>query len=84
MPSLISIDFSNFITKNVRNYEGIFYNCEKLEYIDISSFTHNNLPIKNLSIFNHNFPSNGTIYINDNFCSQIEIPQNLLIEIINN
>ena len=82
--SLISIDFSNFITKNVRNYEGIFYNCENLEYIDISSFTHNNLPVKNLSIFNYNFPSNGTIYINDDFCSQIEIPQTLVIEIINN
>ena len=31
--SLNSIDLSNFNTKNIKNYEGLFYNCTKLQYI---------------------------------------------------
>ena len=78
--SLTSIDLSKFITRNVKNYEGLFYNCPKLEYIDISSFTHNNLPKSNLSIFNNNSPLKGTIYINKDFLNRIEIPSTLQIE----
>ena len=79
--SLISIDFSNFMMKNVINYKGIFYDCEKLEYIDISTFTHNNLPDSNLSIFNDNCPSNGNIYINYDFYFKTTIPKNLKLYI---
>ena len=78
--SLTSIDFSKFITNNVKNYEGLFYNCPKLEYIDISSFTHNNLPKSNLSIFNNHYPLNGIIYINKDFINRTEIPSTLQIK----
>ena len=82
--SLTSIDLSKFITKNVKNYEGLFNNCPKLEYIDISPFTHNNLPKSNLSIFNNNYPLKGTIIINKDFHNRAEIPKSLKTEIINN
>jgi len=82
--SLTSIDLSKFITKNVKNYEGLFYNCPKLEYIDISPFTHNNLSKSNLSIFNYNYPLKGTIYINEDFLKRIDIPSTLQNETNNN
>jgi len=82
--SLTSIDLSKFFTKNVKNYEGLFYNCPKLEYIDIFPFTNNNLPNSNLSIFNNNYPLKGTIYINEDFKNRIEIPSTLQIETNNN
>ena len=82
--SLTSIDLSKFITKNVKNYEGLFNNCPKLEYIDISPFTHNNLPKSNLSIFNNNYPLKGTIIISKDFQNIAEIPKSLKIEIIYN
>ena len=82
--SLTSIDLSNFNTKNIKNYEGLFYNCPKLEYIDIFPFTHNNLPKSNLSIFNNNYTLKGTIYINEDFKNRIEIPSTLQIEANNN
>jgi len=69
-----------FTTKKVNNYEGLFYNCPKLEFIDISLFTHNNLPNSNLSIFNNNYPLKGIIYINEIFKNRIEISSTLHIE----
>ena len=82
--SLTSIDLSRFITRNIKNYEDIFYNCKKLSYIDISSFEHNNLPSSNLSIFDDNYPFNTTIIINEDFSKRIKIPSNSTIIIKDN
>ena len=37
--SLTSLDLSSFDTNNVLEIENMFFNCEKLEYLDISSFS---------------------------------------------
>ena len=78
--SLTSVSFFWFNTENVKNYEGLFYNCESLEFINTIYFTHNNLPSSNLSIFNSKCPLNGTIYINADFYNRTEIPSTLNIK----
>lgn len=84
--SLISIDLSSIVTPNVRNYEGLFYDCSALKYINIVTFTHNGLPDDKLSIFNDKIPSDTKIYMDENFYDRIEniIPEYILdcIEII--
>ena len=77
--SLISIDLSWIKTTNIRNYEGLFYNCNVLNYINIVRFTHNDLPDEKLSIFNEKIPLEPTIYISKEFYDRIEdlIPENM-------
>ena len=77
------VDFSAFNTKNIINYQGLFYGCETLSSLDISSFTHNNLPDANLSIFKGKYPSNPTIFINNEFLSRIIVPSNFDLIIYN-
>ena len=80
--SLTSIDLSGLVTNNISNYEGLFYDCNRLSYIDISSFTHNDLNDSNLSIFNKNIHLNPTIIINEDFYERIQsqIPPDATIE----
>ena len=84
--SLISIDLSWIATPNVRNYEGLFYDCSSLKDINIVTFTHNDLSDDKLSIFNDNIPSDTKIYMEEKFYDRIEdlIPEKILdnIEII--
>ena len=77
--SLISIDLSWIRTTNVRNYEGLFYNCNVLNYINIITFTHNDLPDEKLSIFNDKIPLEPTIYMTEEFYDRIEdlIPEKM-------
>ena len=77
--SLISIDLSWINTTNVRNYEGLFYNCDLLNDINIVTFTHNDLPDEKLTIFNDKIPLEPTIYMNEEFYDRIEdlIPKNM-------
>ena len=79
--SLTSVDLSLYITNNIKNYEGLFYNCQTLIYADISSFNHNNLSNSKLSIFDDNYSSNITIIINNDFLNKIKFPDNSKIEI---
>ena len=79
--SLTSVDLSLYNTNNIKNYEGIFYNCQNLIYSDLSSFTHNNLPDSKLSIFDDTYSSNITIKINKDFISKTKFPSNSKIEI---
>ena len=55
--------------------------------IDISSFTHNNLPDSNLSIFEVNdleyYYNNATVFVNEEFLKRIKIPYNFDIKIKN-
>ena len=84
--SITFVDFSNVETNYITNYEGLFYDCEYLSYVDLSSFTHNNLPDSNLSIFKGNYPTFPTLVINEKFLNRIEVPSNFEIRIftINN
>ena len=77
--SLISIDLSWILTTNVSNYEGLFYNCDLLNDINIVTFTHNDLPDEKLTIFNDKIPLEPTIYMNKEFYDKIEdlIPKNM-------
>ena len=77
--SLISIDLSWILTTNVSNYEGLFYNCDLLNDINIVTFTHNDLPDEKLTIFNDKIPLEPTIYMNEEFYDRIEdlIPKNM-------
>ena len=59
--SLYRIDLSGLVTNYITNYEGLFYGCENVNYIDISSFTHNNLSDSNLSIFKVNYFDSVTL-----------------------
>jgi len=77
-------DFSGFDTKSIINYRGLFYGCEYLSSLDISSFTHNNLPDANLSIFKGDYPSNPIIFITNEFLSRINVPSNFDLIINNN
>ena len=81
--SLTSIFLDNLYTEYITNYEGLFYDCKNLIYVDISKFTHNNLSYSNLSIFNDNYPNNITIMINEEFKNRIKIPSNSTIIIKN-
>ena len=76
--SVIMVDFSNLWTENIKNYQGLFYNYQNLSSIDLSSFTHNDLPESNLSIFN-NKSSPSTIVINKKFLNRIQVPPNSTI-----
>ena len=75
--SLVNVEL-RFNTTNIGSYEGLFYNCSKLEYINIYYFTPNNLSDTNLTIFNDKYPSKGIIYINQDFYNRIisQIPSN--------
>ena len=74
---------SFLITDKIINYGGIFYGCDNLEIIDISSFSHNNLPDLKLSIFSYFSYYNATLFVNEEFLNRIEIPRNLNIVIKN-
>ena len=79
-------NFSILMTDKINNYQGLFYHCHNLKIIDISSFTHNNLPNSNLSIFYDNYCydcwDNFTIFINKEFLKRIKIPDyyNIIIK----
>ena len=75
--SLVNVEL-RFNTANIGSYEGLFYNCSKLEYINIYYFTPNNLSDTNLTIFNDKYPSKAIIYINQDFYNRIisQIPSN--------
>jgi hypothetical protein len=75
------INLSNFWTLNITNYEGLFYGCENLSSIDLSSFTHNNLPDSNLSIFKGNYIDYTILVINKEFLNRIQVPPNFEIKI---
>ena len=76
--SVMMVDFSKLWTKNIKNYRGLFYDCQNLSSIDLSSFTHNDLPDSNLSIFNDK-SSCGTMVINEEFLKRIQVPPNFTI-----
>ena len=76
---LTKVNFTIPMSDKINNYQGLFYDCYDLEIIDVSSFTHNNLPDTNLSIFNPDetdycFDKNVTIFINEEFLKRIETP----------
>ena len=75
---LRGVDFSMITTDKIKNYRGLFYDCFGFYYVDISSFTHNNLPDYNLSIFNnyngHHYYYKPVIYVNEDFLSKVQIP----------
>ena len=75
--SLVSIDIK-IKTKNIKNYEGLFFNCNNLKFINITYFTHNNLPDTKLTIFNDKFPLDAIIHMNRDFYTKIkkQIPSN--------
>ena len=50
--SLISLNFPNFNEKNSDNIKGIFYNCDKLKYINIENAIFNNKTISEFNIIN--------------------------------
>jgi len=68
--SLLVADI-RYYTYNIKNYEGLFYNCNNLAHINIVDFTHNNLPDSNLTIFNDKLPLNASIIMNRNFYYRI-------------
>ncbi len=68
--SLLSIDLKINATK-IKNYEGLFYNCDNLKSINIVYFTHNNLPDSKLTIFNDKIPLNASIIMNRDFYKRI-------------
>jgi hypothetical protein len=78
------INLSNFWTPNITNYEGLFYGCENLSSVDLSSFTHNNLPDSNLSIFKGNYIDYTILVINKEFLNRIQVPPNFEIKISEN
>jgi hypothetical protein len=78
------INLSNFWTPNITNYEGLFYGCENLSSVDLSSFTHNNLPDSNLSIFKGNYIDYTILVINKEFLNRIQVPPNFEIIISEN
>ena len=78
------VDFSNVETNHITNYEGLFYGCENLSSVDLSSFTHNNLPDSNLSIFKGNYIDYTILVINKEFLSRIQVPPNFEIIISEN
>ena len=76
------------IADNIKNYQGLFYDCYSLYNIDISSFTHNNLSDSNLSIFNGDFFYDydyikPTLFINKEFLNRTYIPSHFNIVIKN-
>ena len=79
-----NIDLSNFETQNITNYEGLFYGCENLSSVDLSSFTHNNLPDSNLSIFKGNYHDYTILVVNKEFLNRIQVPPNFKIIISEN
>ena len=80
---LNKVDLSLLNTKDVINYEGLFYNCKNLMSVNISSFTHNNLPRSNLSIFDDNYSSKIKITMNEEFLKKIKKPSNSIIDLYN-
>ena len=81
--SIAVADLSKLETKNIINYEGLFYNCENLYLVNISSFHHNNLPDSKLSIFKDNYYINTYLIINEEFLSRIQVPTNFNIILYN-
>jgi len=77
--SVREIDLSKFETKNITNYEGLFYGCKDLSSVDLSSFTHNDLPDSNLSIFKGNYNDYTILVVNEEFLSRIQVPSNFHI-----
>lgn len=80
--SLTSIDFSN-CTHNRINYEGTFFNCPNLNYIDFS-FAYNSAVYTPL--FNSNISSNGTLILNRSLYNSqkkyMNIPSNWTVKLI--
>ena len=82
--SVESVYLSNLNTENITNYEGLFYDCKYLWKVDLSSFTHNNLPDSNLSIFKGTYLYTPYLYINKEFLSKIQVPPNFEIRVSEN
>ena len=80
--SLTSIDFSN-CTHNRINYEGAFFNCPNLNYLDFS-FVNNSAVYEPL--FNSNISSNGILILNRTLYNSqkkyMNIPANWTVKLI--
>ena len=77
--SILHVNFSNLETTNITNYEGMFYDCSELDDLDISSFTTNNLPDLNLSIFKGSYDRYTFLTINEEFLRRIYVPSHFQI-----
>ena len=76
--SLASLELNNFNTEKVEKMTGMFYDCESLEFLEISSFTSSSN--RNISMF-RNLPETGAIKVDDNFYDLImgDIPEDWTI-----